>query len=30
MPATRAALADLGAVTTMLKVLGSYPHAAEN
>ncbi len=29
-PATRAALADLGAVTTMLKVLGSYPHAAQS
>jgi prephenate dehydratase len=26
--ATRAAVAELGAVTTMLKVLGSYPHAA--
>ena len=29
-PATRSALADLGAVTTMLKVLGSYPHAAQS
>jgi prephenate dehydratase len=29
-PATRSALADIGAVTTMLKVLGSYPHAAQS